>query len=226
VTAYLGRRIAGLAIRGYRRWLSGRGPLRRVACTFATTESCSAYGLRAVDEVATSLRHALALVRARIDACRCTSIYRFGERGLGWEREHERDPEELARLLERRGERPETIAQVLAAREAVARWRGDHPALVAVLHARAARPPARHPIPVRPGDATIARYRRGVARGVVLATLALVVAVLAAIAAPRFAVPALVPLAGAAFLAARAQRSAHRLIRQRVAAGFVRPRWR
>jgi putative component of membrane protein insertase Oxa1/YidC/SpoIIIJ protein YidD len=220
---YLGRRSASLAIRGYRRWISGRGPLRRVACTFSSTESCSAYGLRAVDELATSLPHAMSLIRARLHTCRCVSIYRFGERGLGWERDHELEPRELALLLEERGERPDTVAQVLAMRELVARWRGDRPALVEAIQTRAERPTARHPIPLRPGDATIARHRRTAARGAVLAMLAIVAAVLAAIFAGWVAVAALVPLVAAMMVVARARASARRLIRQRVAAGFLRP---
>ncbi|MGE0328034.1 MAG: hypothetical protein AB7K71_23575 [Polyangiaceae bacterium] len=57
-----------LAIRGYRRWGSGKGPLRRVRCSFEQTESCSAFGLRMSREAA-SARTALRLIRARIAAC-------------------------------------------------------------------------------------------------------------------------------------------------------------
>jgi hypothetical protein len=165
----------------------------------------------------------VSLIRARLHTCRCVSIYRFGERGLGWERDHELDPRALAQLLEQRGERADTVAQVLAMRELVARWRGDRPALVAAIQTRAARPTARHPIPLRPGDATIARYRRTAVRGAVLAMFAIVAAVLAAIFTGWFAVAAVVPLVAALMVVTRARSSARRLIRQRVAAGFLRP---
>src|SRR5262249_22092898 len=81
------------------------------------------------------------------------------------------------------------------------------------------------PIPVRPGDATIARYRRIAARGVVLAVLAIVAALLAAIVAGPLALVALAPPVMAVIVVAPARTSARRLIRQRVAASFSRPSW-
>ena len=208
---YLGRRPLALAIRAYRRYASGRGPLRRVCCTFATTESCSAYGLRAVEELAGSLPEALRLVRARMHACRRTSIYRFTA-GLGWERDHELPPAELAHVLEARGERADTIAQVLAARTVVARWRGERAEYAA---AKRIATPAQHRIPVRGGDAAITQHRRAMRRGLAFAVLAAVAIVVS--------VWALVPLVAALVATVNARTSAHRLEQQRVAAKFLRP---
>lgn len=207
---YFGRRPAALAIRAYRRWLSGRGPLRRVACTFAATESCSAYGLRAVEELASSLPEAVRLVRARVHACRGVSVYRFPD-GFGWERDHELAPAALASALAARGERPETVAQVLAARTLIARWRGER-----AVYAQAkqlAQPSGR--IPVRAGDAAIAHHRRAMRRGVVLA--------IAAACAVALHVAAVAPLALAIVATLSARRTAERLERQRIVARWLRP---
>ena len=203
--SYLGRTPALFAIRAYRRWISGRGPLRRVCCTFASTESCSAYGLRAASE-ARSLLEAMRLVRARVRACRGSSIYRF-EHGLGWERDHEHAPATLANVLAARRERPETIAQVIAARMTIAKWRGER-ALYRPVRAR-------HPIPVRAGEAAIRAHRRTLWRA---AALVLVASALLAVS-----LLALFPLALGAVAAASARASARRLERQRVAAKFLRP---
>lgn len=208
---YVGRRPFALAIRGYRRFVSGRGPMRGVCCTFASTESCSAYGLRATEELATSLPHALRLVRTRIRACRGMSIYRFSD-GLGWERDHERAPAELVAMLAARGERTDTIAQVLAARTAVAKWRGERAELAA---ARSVAAGAKHRVGVRAGDAAIARHRRTQVRGAGLAVLAAVGAVLT--------LWALVPMMFALASAIGARGAALRLEQQRIAARFLRP---
>jgi putative component of membrane protein insertase Oxa1/YidC/SpoIIIJ protein YidD len=204
--SYLGRTPAVLAIRAYRRWVSGRGPLRGVCCTFASTESCSAYGLRATRDLARSLPEAVRLVRARVRSCRGASIYRF-EHGLGWERDHEHAPCELARKLLARGERADTIAQVIAARMTIARWRGERDVY------RPVRAP--HPIPVRAGDAAIRAHRRTLRRAAVLVLLACALAVVSLFA--------LVPLALGIVALANARASARRLERQRVAATFLRP---
>lgn len=202
------RRALALAIRGYRRWISGRGPLRRVGCTFAGTESCSAYGLRVTSEVATSLPAALRLIRARLRACRDSSLHRFGARGLGWGTDHDRAPDALIATLRARAELPASIALVLTARELVARYAGDGPAAHAcgvALHAAAV---PRRIVPLRPGDAGIARHRRLGTRALVLA-LALLLLV----------VPPLLLLR-----TARAhRRTARRLARQRAAGSFLRP---
>lgn len=203
---YFGRTPAMLAIRAYRRWLSGRGPLRGVCCTFAATESCSAYGLRATRDLARSLPEAVRLVRARVHACRGSSIYRF-EHGLGWERDHEHAPAALAQLLGARGERPDTIAQVIAARMTIARWRGERDVYRPVR--------ALHPIPVRAGDAAIRYHRRTQLRAAAL--------VLVASALVLVSLFALVPLVLGGLAIANARASARRLERQRVAARFLRP---
>lgn len=202
--SYVGRRPLALAIRAYRRWLSGRGPLRRTSCTFASTESCSAYGLRAVEDVAQSLPEAIGLVRARVRTCRRTSIYRF-ENGLGWERDHELPPAELAQTLAARGERADTIAQVIAARMTIAKWRGERDVYRRV-NAK---------IPVRPGDAAIRHHHRTMRRAslLVLASLALMLLSFAAI------VPAVMGIAAIT----NARGAAQRLEQQRVAAKFLRP---
>ena len=210
MSGYVSRRVAALAIRGYRRYVSGRGPLRRVACTFAATESCSAYGLRAVEELATSLPHALRLVRARIRACRCVSVYRFAE-GFGWERDHELAPAVLASQLAARGEQPATIAQVLAARTLIARWRGERAAYAEAMQlARSA-----ERIPVRAGDAAISHHRRAMHRGFVLTLLAAVAVVVH--------VTAVLPCLLGVLATVNARSSLERLERQRVAARFLRP---
>jgi putative component of membrane protein insertase Oxa1/YidC/SpoIIIJ protein YidD len=207
----IGRRILAFAIRSYRRFISGRGPLRRVCCTFASTESCSAYGLRAVEEVATSFPHALGLVRSRLRACRRMSIYRFSS-GLGWERDHDRSPAELVALLEARGERADTIAQVLAARTAIAKWRGERAELAA---ARPIAATAKHRIGVRAGDAAILRHHQVKWRGVTLVVLAALVLTIS--------LWAVVPLLYGAASAISARTSALRLEQQRIAAKFLRP---
>jgi putative component of membrane protein insertase Oxa1/YidC/SpoIIIJ protein YidD len=239
------RPLLALAIRGYRRYLSGRGPLRRVRCTFHATESCSAYGLRAVEQLSTSFPHALRLVRARIRMCRCTSIYRF-EHGLGWERDHELEPAALMTSLVERGEHDDTIAQVLAARTVVAKWCGDRDAYASALQLRdgargdvyasnSARASSgarasnevrapnnaravgtpRHHIPLRAGDAAILHHRHVMCRGLVLAAVAAVIAFISWIA--------VVPMVLAVGAAASARTSAKRLERQRIASRFLRP---
>ncbi len=57
-----------VGVLGYRRWASGRGPLRRVRCTFEQTESCSAFGLR-ISRDAPNATIAVRLIRRRLRAC-------------------------------------------------------------------------------------------------------------------------------------------------------------
>ena len=203
--SYLGRTPAVLAIRAYRRWLSGRGPLRGVCCTFASTESCSAYGLRAAQS-ARSLPEAVRRVRARVRACRGSSIYRFAQ-GRGWERDHEHAPAALAQQLVARGERPDTVAQVIAARMTIARWRGERDVY------RPVRAP--HPIPVRAGDAAIRAHHRTQRRAAALVAIACALLVVSLLA--------VIPAALGALAIVNARASARRLERQRVAATFLRP---
>lgn len=83
---YLGQWALLWAIRAYQRWLSGRGPLRRVVCTFAGVsapepfagESCSRYGLR-IAQSADSLGAALRLIRQRLRRCSGACLYRHPE---------------------------------------------------------------------------------------------------------------------------------------------------
>ncbi|MCW5807069.1 MAG: membrane protein insertion efficiency factor YidD, partial [Deltaproteobacteria bacterium] len=86
------RRALAAAIRAYRRWLSGRGPLRGVSCTFARCESCSAYGLRVAREAPTAA-HAIRLIRRRLRRCRDASVYALAAPGggaaLAWGADHE-----------------------------------------------------------------------------------------------------------------------------------------
>lgn len=109
----------------YRRWLSGRGPLRNVRCSFADEggESCSAYGLRITHE-AHSGWQALGAIRRRLARC-CDACLVTDGRVLSWSRLHDHDPEVIAAQMRADGERPPAIARMLAARHAVARWRRD-----------------------------------------------------------------------------------------------------
>lgn len=122
------QRALVLGIRGYRRWLSGRGPLRRVRCTFHDSESCSAFGLRAAQE-APDARAAWGRIRRRIRRCGGASLFALdapdGTRALGWGEDHDRPLAELHAELAADGERDIARAQVLCAREVAARWRGD-----------------------------------------------------------------------------------------------------
>lgn len=73
------------AIHFYRRWLSGRGPLRGVVCTFHSLESCSAFGLRAAHEAPTA-RVAAAWIVRRLVRCQTLSIFQLSEGGFAWAR--------------------------------------------------------------------------------------------------------------------------------------------
>jgi putative component of membrane protein insertase Oxa1/YidC/SpoIIIJ protein YidD len=150
-SAYMQRALV-VAIRAYRRWLSGRGPLRQVRCTFHDNESCSAFGLRAARE-APSARVALGRIRRRIRRCGDASLFaldalpetetgarartrartRTRTRGgsetsirvLGWGADHDRPLDELHTELVEDGETDAVRARVLSAREVASRWRGD-----------------------------------------------------------------------------------------------------
>lgn len=120
---WLGRRTLEVAISWYRRHVSGRGPLRRVTCTFGRCESCSAYGLRVVREHARSLPHALRLVFGRIRRCRTASVHHH-EHALSWGEDYDRgeaidDDAVLAH------EQPRTRGALLWAAIGVARYRGQ-----------------------------------------------------------------------------------------------------
>ena len=219
------RRLLVLAIRGYRRWLSGRGPLRRVRCTFDhghDTESCSAFGLRTVRE-APSARVAIGRIQRRLRRCRDASLFALdapdGTRALGWGADHDRPLAELHAELVADGELHAARTQVLSAREVAARWRGDLGDVIAVRTLRGGllphRPHLRRPPP-------LALVARAVAWRLVLAALIVAsVAMLSPRVAMVIAVLALLPIAsiGRGQLTRRA-----RLRRQaRAAALFDRP---
>ena len=223
VSAGLGQRALVRAIDGYRRWLSGRGPLTRVRCTFHHGETCSAYGRRVAAEAPGALA-ALRLIRGRLRRCADTSLYTLpADDGaadvLGWGPAYDRPLAAWQDELERARELPSTSASLLRARAAVARWRGDH----VELRALAALPPP------PPSPRLLVRRARAERRAVALACLrpALVALALVALAlalAPPLVAAAVATLALAA-VAARAGRLAGRARRlrwQRTAAAIAR----
>lgn len=166
--SYFGRGVLLGAIRAYRRWLSGRGPLRRVVCTFCASESCSAYGLRVVGEVG-GLSEALRLIRGRLRRCREASAYRFAD-GWGWGECYDAaDGAALEGELEAARELPQTAANVLLTAALVARHRGDEE-LVADCAARARRLGAGPKyVTVRDGSGLERRLRRSLRRRLLFA---------------------------------------------------------
>ncbi len=188
------QRVLAAAIGGYRRWLSGRGPLRRVRCTFHAGESCSSFGLRAARE-APSAPAAWGRIRRRLRRCRDASLFALtaadGSRALGWGADHERPLDELCAELAADGEAAAACATVLAARELVARWRGDVVEVVELAPRRRGLPPAqvalRHPPPPR-------RVARALTWRVALASI---VVPAAALVSPG---PAIALAAAAAFM--------------------------
>ena len=139
------RRALIAAIIGYRRWLSGRGPLARVRCTFHHSESCSAFGLRAARDAPT-VTAALGRIRRRLRRCRGAALFAMttadGGHALGWGADHDRPLPELCAELGRDGETAAAQATVLASREWVARWRSDADDVRAIAIARRALPRA------------------------------------------------------------------------------------
>ena len=155
-------------IRAYRRWLSGRGPLRRVRCTFDAGhggESCSAFGLRAAEE-APGVRVALGRIRRRIRRCGGVSLFALdapdGTRALGWGHDHDRPLAEL--VADGEGEAARSL--VLSSREVAARWRGH---LADIAAARALRSDAAPLRPALRGMPPLALLARALAWRVVLA---------------------------------------------------------
>jgi putative component of membrane protein insertase Oxa1/YidC/SpoIIIJ protein YidD len=115
------------SIRFYRRRISGKGPLRRVDCTFKTHESCAAFAERVILEAPSALGSLVCIAR-RLKRCRGLSLYYLANGTLGWEREYDavlaRDPpaagvRELGDLLGRQGEAEAVRAAVCRAAEAV-----------------------------------------------------------------------------------------------------------
>jgi putative component of membrane protein insertase Oxa1/YidC/SpoIIIJ protein YidD len=158
-------RLLAWLILAYRRWLSGRGPLRSVRCSFAQGESCSAYGLRATAEAATA-REAIGRILRRLGRCRDACLLGDG-RTLSWARLHDRSIEEIAGEMRRDGEREPAIARMLGTRRAVALWRAEHAAVRALAGTAGVVRPlvCSHP-------ATQARSRRRLAGLVALAATA------------------------------------------------------
>lgn len=175
---WLGRRVLEATILLYRRHVSGRGPLRRVTCTFGRCESCSAYGLRVVREHARSLPHALGLVLARIRRCRSASVYAH-DRALSWGEDYDR-PEELDDVAVRAHEQPETRCALLWAAVGVARYRGQSGLATRLLRRLRALPGQasdRPRLPLRHGrglrEHLRSRWLRGLVAPLLLAALGL-----------------------------------------------------
>ncbi|MCL4227567.1 MAG: membrane protein insertion efficiency factor YidD [Myxococcales bacterium] len=183
----LARRVVVAAIAGYRRWLSGRGPLARVRCTFHHGQSCSAFGLRAVDE-APGTWAALGRIRRRLRRCGATSIHALtdpaGRRALGWGPDHDRPLGELCAELTADGEQPADVAAVLAAREVVARWRGDATEVVALARLRRGLPRAQVLVrpPPSPRGTAVALAGRAALAGLAIAGAAALAPTIVAVA--------------------------------------------
>jgi putative component of membrane protein insertase Oxa1/YidC/SpoIIIJ protein YidD len=77
------RRVLLAGIRFYRRRLSGRGPFRRVRCTFEGLESCSAFAERIVQETPSAWT-AMRRILRRLRRCRHLSLYQLKDGKLGW----------------------------------------------------------------------------------------------------------------------------------------------
>lgn len=115
------QRLLLAALRGYRRWVSGRGPLRGLRCTFEQTESCGAYGLR-VAEQAPGARAALRLIRGRLRRCGSSRLH--FDRDLLWGEAYDaRCPEELIDWAADQAELPQTQAMLARAARVVERER-------------------------------------------------------------------------------------------------------
>ncbi|MCA9705193.1 MAG: membrane protein insertion efficiency factor YidD [Myxococcales bacterium] len=177
-TPWLGRGALEAAIELYRRRLSGRGPLRRVTCTFGRCESCSAYGLRMVREHARSLPHALRLIFGRIRRCRSSSVYRH-DRALVWGEDYDH-LDRIDEIAVQAHERPSTRGALLRAAVGLARYRGEHRAFCALIQRLRGLPSSteRAAVPLRDGRRLHAhlrgRWRRALAYSLLLGALALV----------------------------------------------------
>lgn len=157
-------RVLAWLILAYRRWLSGSGPLRRVRCSFAAEESCSAFGLRATREAPTA-RAAVGRIVRRLGRCRDACLLGDGT-AVSWAPLHDRAPAEIIVEMQRDGEHPPAIARMLATRRVVAIWRGDAVALRELADA------VRAPAPVYSHPATAKRSRRRITGALALAVAA------------------------------------------------------
>lgn len=123
--SYIGRRLLIFGIELYRRYLSGKGPLKKVACTFHKTESCSAYGLRIAKE-SQSLPAALQKIRGRLSRCGAASLFRGEGQTLVWgELYDEEDPALFEKELVAQSESKESIRAGLLHAARVAKFQGD-----------------------------------------------------------------------------------------------------
>ncbi len=207
------------AIVAYRRHVSGRGPLRAVRCSFAATESCSAYGLRIATTPGRSLRETVARIRGRLRRCHDSCVYVTGEGALRWGADFDdlATVDARARAAE---ELPRTRGALLRAAIAVARHRGG-PALQR-LHAQLRRlhlpREATERLPLRNGDA----YVR--ARGVgVMTRLALGFALALALAWASWSVAAALATAVLVWATLAWRRAGLRFARQARLAAFEVP---
>ena len=155
-------RVLAWLIVVYRRYLSGRGPLSRTRCSFASEESCSAFGLR-VAQTASSLRGALSRIGRRLRRCREACLVTDGVR-LRWAAVHDQPPAQLVAMMRADGEGDGALARMLQTRRAVAFCKGDRVA----FRACAAALPGKARVVVEPSPAR--RIRR---RLIVFAFLAL-----------------------------------------------------
>lgn len=176
VAGWLDRMLRGVLIAlivVYRRWVSGRGPLRGVVCSFAPGaagpegESCSAYGLRAAREAPTT-RAALGRIARRLRRCGDVGLVADGA-ALSWAAAHDQPPAALRDAMVADAERAPAIERMLASRRAVAVWRAELPALRAC-----GRGHRRPPVHAAAGIARRARDR--IARFATFAVLAALLA--------------------------------------------------
>lgn len=202
-------RVLAWLILAYRRWLSGRGPLRSVRCSFAGEESCSAFGLRATAEAPTA-RAALGRIARRLGRCRDACLLGDGH-ALSWAALHDRPVAEIVGELERDGERGPAIARMLSTRRAVAVWRAEPEVARALARIAAPAKPTVYAL-----AAAEARSRRRIRGFVVLAA----VAAFAIELRPWLGGPALIVAVIAAAIAART--SASRAMRFAVHAACYR----
>ncbi len=169
-------RVLAWLILFYRRWLSGRGPLRDVRCSFAPHESCSAFGLRATSEAAGAWA-ALGRIKRRIRRCRDACLSSDGH-AVSWTPLHDRTPREILDELRADGEGAPAIEQILRVRRTVAVWRADQASIRACDELRTSTGPGSTPrVCAEPAIRSRTR-RRLVALGAVAAAALAVIFVL------------------------------------------------
>lgn len=157
----------------YRRYLSGRGPLRGVRCSFAAHESCSAYGLR-VAQRSPSTRIALARIGRRLRRCGDACLRSDGH-VVSWTEQHDEAPSAIATQMRDDAELDASIALMLHTRRAVATWCADPIATRACDVELALAPPVRtrRPIVVK-FNAMVRRAVERLRRRTIFAVVAIV----------------------------------------------------